>query len=320
MNSARVTVLIPTYNQSCYLEQAVASALKQDYPQLEVIVCDDASEDWDAQVLDTFAADPRLRIHRNAHNIGRVKNYQQGLYDLASGQWVLVLDGDDFLKDDAYVSTAMRIAASDPDIELVFSNAARLYDSSPDHYVAPHENTNLPTVSDGRALFLRLADEYVSIFHSTALYKRDKAMALDFYRSNAISSDWESLHRYILTGKVAFIATIASVWRIHGANATKNMSAKERSDNLQVIGGPYFAAKAAGVFEDATLDKWLYRRLWKTAFKDARTLIKAGDRQGLERYLRAVADISPTIARRVRYSPKLWLRRMRVYLSAKKTY
>jgi glycosyltransferase involved in cell wall biosynthesis len=316
MSTELVSILIPTYNQLGYLQQAVESALNQDYPQLEVIICDDASRDWDPHVLDKWSGDIRLRIHRNPQNLGRVDNYRHGLYDLASGKWVLILDGDDFLNDDTYLSTAMDIAASDPGIDLLFSNAARLNSKRPGEYAAPHENRTLPRMMEGRDLFLKLAEEDISVFHSTVLYKRDKAMALDFYRSNIISSDWESLHRYILTGKVVFIDTIASVWRIHGDNATKNMSAQERSENLQAIVGPYLAAKTAAVFEASTLDDWLYTRLWKIAFKDARTLIKAGDRDGLNTYLLVLEQVSPAVARRVRKSPKLWRYRIALYLAA----
>lgn len=314
MNTQLVSILIPTYNQSGYLRQAVASALNQDYPHIEVIICDDASKDWDPHLLDEFEADPRLRIHRNPGNLGRVNNYRLGLYDLASGYWILVLDGDDFLNDSAYVSRAMQIAASDSGIDLVFSNAARLNDQGAGNLVAPHENKTLPKVMEGTDLFLKLAEEEISLFHSTAIYKRDKAIDLDFYRSNIISSDWESLHRYILTGRVAFIDTIASVWRIHGKNATRNISAQDRANNLQVIAGPYLAARAAGVFKPSVLDNWLNRRLWKTAFKDVRTLLKTRDHDGLKMYLPALERISPLTARRIRRSPKLWVRRIAAHL------
>ncbi len=111
-----VNILITSYNQSKYLLQAVESALNQDYEHLQVIVMDDASSEWDQGLasLKIFEADPRLRIHRNPHNLGRVKNYRQGLYELAKGDWVLVLDGDDFLLDHAYVSKAMEIAVLCP--------------------------------------------------------------------------------------------------------------------------------------------------------------------------------------------------------------
>jgi glycosyltransferase involved in cell wall biosynthesis len=306
-----VSILIPTYNQSSYLLQAVESALNQDYEHLEVIVCDDASSDWDQGLLKNFVADPRLRIHRNPHNLGRVKNYRQGLYELAKGDWVLVLDGDDFLLDHTYVSKAMEIASSDPDIDLVFSNAVRLYENKGGIIEPSHYNKNLPRVMAGPDLFLKFADtKRISLFHNTAIYKKEKAVNLDFYRRDIISSDWESLHRYILTGKVAFLNTNASVWRIHRANATQNMSAQNRGSNLQVIVDPYLAAKALGLFSMSALDAWLETRLWRTAFLDARILLKARDLKGYKSYLCVLKRISPRIERRIRRSPKLLIQRL----------
>jgi glycosyltransferase involved in cell wall biosynthesis len=294
--------------------QAAESALNQDYPHLEVIVCDDASGDWDPRLLKGFEDDPRLRIHRNSVNLGRVRNYRQGLYELAEGDWVLVLDGDDYLHNPDYVSTAMQVAATEPDIDLVFSNAARLYDKHACSLEAPRENKNLPGVMEGADLFLAIADKKISLFHSTAIYKREKAVSMDFYRRDIISSDWESLHRYILTGKVAFLDTIASVWRIHGENATKNISAQDRASNLQAIIEPYLAARTLGVFSPSTLDGWFSRRLWRVAYKDVRTLLKEKDRDGFRSYLRTLEQISPLAAQRIRRSPKLLIRSLATYL------
>ncbi len=310
-----VSILIPTYNQSAYLLQAVESALNQDYEHLEVIVCDDASSDWDQELLKKFVADPRLRIHRNSHNIGRVKNYRQGLYELANLDWVLVLDGDDFLQDHAYVSKAMKIAASDPDIDLVFSNAVRLYEDRGGLLEPAIENKDLPLVMTGPELFLRLAGKKsISLFHNTAIYKKEKAVNLDFYRRDIISSDWESLHRYILTGKVAFLNTNASIWRIHQANATQNISAQDRGSNLQAIVDPYLAAKTLGLFSKSTLETWFETRLWKNARIDARTLLLARDVEGYKSYLRILKRISPRIERRIRRSPKLMVQRLKASL------
>lgn len=315
VDSQLVSILIPTYNQSRYLLQAVESALRQDYQHLEVVVCDDASPDWDPRLLISLEPDPRLRIHRNPTNLGRVDNYRQALYKLARGDWILVLDGDDFLHDPAYISKAMKIAASDSGIDLVFSNAGRLHEDRGGTIAPPSENKNLPAVMAGPDLFLKLADKGVSLFHSTAIYKRRKAISLDFYRRDIISSDWESLHRYILTGKVAFLDSIASIWRLHGGNASRNISAQDRGRNLQVILGPYHAAGRLGIFTPATLDKWLDRLLWRTTFKDARTLLKAKDLDGYGSYLNLVEQVSPRMARRLRRSPKLLMRRLAVSLS-----
>lgn len=315
MNTPLVSILIPTYNQSGYLLQAVKSALHQDYPHLEVIVCDDASNDWDSRLLEDFKDNPGLRIHRNQTNLGRVGNYRQSLYQLAKGDWVLMLDGDDYLHNPAYISSAMKITASNPGIDLVFSNVARLYDGNTDNIVPARANRDLPKIMEGRNLFLQLADKKIALFHSTVLYKREKAMSMEFYRKNIISSDWESLHRYILTGKVAFLDTIASVWRIHGGNATRNISAQGRADNLQAITEPCHAARKLGGFSPSELDNWFNRRLWKVAYKDAQTLLKAGDNHGFSLYLHALEQISPPTARRIRRSPKILLKRLLTRMS-----
>ena len=121
-----VSIMIPTFNQAQYLTEAVESALAQDYPHLEIVICDDASSDDTAAIGRGLAArDPRIRFHRNDGNLGRVANYRHLLYDLAQGEWVLNLDGDDALLDRAYVRQAIERAQSDPDLVLVFAKALK---------------------------------------------------------------------------------------------------------------------------------------------------------------------------------------------------
>ena len=55
-----ITVLIPAYNQSHYLGQAIQSALKQTYQDIEVIVVDDASTD-DTRAVVHGSSEPRVR-------------------------------------------------------------------------------------------------------------------------------------------------------------------------------------------------------------------------------------------------------------------
>jgi glycosyltransferase involved in cell wall biosynthesis len=45
MAPPRVSIIIPTYNQSKYIVRAIESALSQDYPNLEIIISDDNSPD-----------------------------------------------------------------------------------------------------------------------------------------------------------------------------------------------------------------------------------------------------------------------------------
>lgn len=311
------SILIPTYNQAEYLAEAIQSALDQDYDDLEIIVSDDASTDSTEELAQRFQLHPRLSIKRNATNLGRVGNYRKCLYELANGEWVLMLDGDDYLNDPSYVSKAIKAASLQSDIDLVFANAARLRDDLNGQIQSAHENHDLPEIIEGCELFLLLASKKISLFHNTCLYKRHKAIDMDFYRRNIISSDWESLHRYILTGKVAYLDEVAAVWRIHGRNASKGISAQERIENLQAIIGPYQQAKTSQRFPLPVIESWFEKRLSQTADKDGRTLLKTRDFPGYRNYLRYLKSVHPVVYRRIGLSPPLLVRMLRARLSMK---
>ena len=112
----KVTIMIPTYNQEDYIGEAIESSLNQDYPNLEVIVSDDFSKDKTGIIAKKYETDTRFRYFRNARNLGRVGNYHHTLYDLATGEWVINLDGDDFYTDNRYISRLMKYVSSDPKI------------------------------------------------------------------------------------------------------------------------------------------------------------------------------------------------------------
>lgn len=92
-----VTIGMPTYNRrNGYFPGALASALAQDYQELEVLVCDNASSDG----TDEYVAgidDPRLRYLRHEQNIGANANFNSCV-DNARGEYFLLFHDDDLLE------------------------------------------------------------------------------------------------------------------------------------------------------------------------------------------------------------------------------
>jgi hypothetical protein len=246
-----------------------------------------------------------------------VGNYRKCLYELANGEWVLMLDGDDYLCDQSYVSKTIKATSLESDIDLVFANATRLRADLNGQIQPSHENHGLPEIIEGCELFLLLASKKISLFHNTCLYKRHKAIDMDFYRRNIISSDWESLHRYILTGKVAYLDEVAAVWRLHGRNATRIISTQERIENLQAIIGPYQQAKTSQRFPLPVIESWFEKRLSQAAANDVRTLLKTRDFPGYRNYIRHLKSAHPIVYRRIRRSPALLVKMLRARLSLK---
>jgi glycosyltransferase involved in cell wall biosynthesis len=94
MNNPKVTVLIDTYNHERFIEEAIVSALEQDFSpsDMEVIVVDDGSTDRTPDIVRKF--EPRLRLIRKP-NGGQASAFNTGIPE-ARGEFIAFLDGDDW--------------------------------------------------------------------------------------------------------------------------------------------------------------------------------------------------------------------------------
>lgn len=90
-----VSILIPTYNRPKYFKQALRSAIFQEYPNIEIIVCDDSTDDKTYLITMAFKNSfPHIRYYRNTKNLGGVKNFQKALQH-AKGEYINFLMDDD---------------------------------------------------------------------------------------------------------------------------------------------------------------------------------------------------------------------------------
>lgn len=282
-----VTVMIPTYNQAGYLGAAIGSALAQDYPRLEVVVADDGSTDTTPEVAGRFA-DDRLRVHRNARNLGRVGNYRHLLYDLARGDWVINLDGDDCFLDPGYIRRAIGLALSDAAIVMVFARALKGSDAASATLI--NAVPDVPAVIEGSRFIVTFPPfGTMAPLHPTCLYQRQPAIALGFHREDILSSDFESLYRLMLGRKVGFIDTPAALWRQHGANASASTSYAALRANVAVFEGPYRHALATGALAPAEAERWLDRRLARYLVSAMARAVRGGLPPG--HALRLAADL-----------------------------
>lgn len=92
---AKISVVVPVYNPGPSLRTAVHSILAQSWPNLEVILCDDASTDGLSLIDELRAADERIRVSRAKRNGGAYAARNRGLA-LAHGEYVTFNDADDW--------------------------------------------------------------------------------------------------------------------------------------------------------------------------------------------------------------------------------
>jgi GT2 family glycosyltransferase len=86
-----VSVTLVTYNSGRFIKRCLESVLEQKYPNLEVIIVDNASTDGTVDLLEPFS--DRCRIYYNDRNIGFAAAQNQAI-SLSSAEWVLTLNPD----------------------------------------------------------------------------------------------------------------------------------------------------------------------------------------------------------------------------------
>lgn len=87
-----VSVIVPVRNCRDYIHEAIDSILDQSFADLEILVMDDGSDDFDYQSLNSY--DQRIRVTRLAG--GGVSRARNAGMRLARGQYLAFLDADDF--------------------------------------------------------------------------------------------------------------------------------------------------------------------------------------------------------------------------------
>ena len=89
----KASVLIPVYNKSPFVKEAVESVLKGTFTDFEIVCVDDRSTDNSLDVLRSIA-DPRVRIIELPQNLGPAGAANAGL-DACTGEYIVRLDADD---------------------------------------------------------------------------------------------------------------------------------------------------------------------------------------------------------------------------------
>lgn len=92
----KFSVLLPTRNGGPFLHNCIASVLEQPYPDMELVVSDNANTDETSSVIASFASDPRLKSIRLEEPVPVTENWRAAL-DASEGDYILLIGDDDCL-------------------------------------------------------------------------------------------------------------------------------------------------------------------------------------------------------------------------------
>jgi glycosyltransferase involved in cell wall biosynthesis len=159
--SILVSVIVPMFNLSSYLEACIDSLLRQTYTNIELILVDDGSTDDTLKIAQSYAEMDERIIVLNKENGGVSSARNVGL-EYAKGEYCFFVDGDDLLELDTIETMIKIIASNSADILITgyYRNDSRIH--------LPFEFEEF--VDEKKVIFTRMIDPKFK--YGTALWNK----------------------------------------------------------------------------------------------------------------------------------------------------
>ncbi|MCM3128281.1 glycosyltransferase [Paenibacillus provencensis] len=226
-----VSILIPTYNRPKYFIDALESALGQTYKNIEIIVCDDSTNEETLEAIGPYIEEYSsiIKYYKNNENLGQFDNDLKCL-DLADGEYINFLMDDD-LYHPSKIEKMMKYYLEDTNNEIKLVTSHRQLINEKGVFLEDWNSTkrlfNEDTIVDGIAFgeFL-LKNTMNAIGEPTTVLFKKKDLIEPFgrfygrkFKCNVDLATWFNL---MCKGKAVYIAETLSYFRIHESQQLKS--------------------------------------------------------------------------------------------------
>ncbi|PIR83348.1 hypothetical protein COU19_00865 [Candidatus Kaiserbacteria bacterium CG10_big_fil_rev_8_21_14_0_10_56_12] len=244
-----VSIIIPAYNASAHLTDAVQSACGQTRRAIEVIVVDDGSTDATGALADGLArTDARIRVMHHPINRGRSGALNTGI-SAAEGSYVSFLDADDIYRPDK-IARQVDFLATHQSVDVVYGDLEiKFMDGHLEERMAAAD------VSVARARLREKNGSDVHVFGGiseyvpscSALVRAETLAEIRFDEQLRNSEDFDLWLQIIGAGfTMERLAGITYTYRLHHeqkSNVTANMNAAASIITKKIQEGAYRIAK-----------------------------------------------------------------------------
>ncbi len=224
MIAPKVSVCMITYNQQRYIAQAINSVLEQQttFP-IEIIVGEDCSTDDTRLIVEQLAAaNPEaIQLRLAEQNQGGKLNFV-GTLGQARGEYVVILEGDDYFTDPLKLQRQVEALDARPDWAICFHPAQCHYEG----------NLQGPAVTPegwdrSEATIIDLFDQNF-IPTSGAMFRNRLFPSLPTWFMNVEAGDWALHILNAAHGNIGFLPEVMSAYRIHPAGTWSGRSVEQR--------------------------------------------------------------------------------------------
>ena len=223
-----ISVIMPAYNAAEFIEEAIDSILNQTYSHLELLICDDGSNDETLKVIQSFK-DDRIKLFQNIQNLGNLKT-TNFLFEECKGDFITIQDADDYSLPNR-LEILLNAFDSDIELEMVGTNYLAVSENKTPLFSGflPRKDLQIRTIAEKEVVPML----YASIMVRANLLKKVGGFRLFFNRLGYADFDWmarcmESSQRALNLRDVLYI------YRKH----THSFTAKKKKNSLLVMFHP----------------------------------------------------------------------------------
>lgn len=222
-----VVVLVACFNQGKFAATAVGSALRQSYPNLRVILIDDASTDGSSPSLCRALASERVEVVCLPENKGRALVRNVGLAAAGDQDFLLVLDCDDALTHD-YVERLVTALLNDSSLGLVYGKL-RYTDSE----LEPAQKEWPNQAFDRQRMYLENVIPGPGVLFRVSALRQTHGWRQEFNRYSG--EDYDIWLQVVEQGwKVAWVPSAVYLYRQHGESFLSSSDARVRQLHVAI--------------------------------------------------------------------------------------
>ncbi|MCF8567768.1 glycosyltransferase family 2 protein [Alicyclobacillus tolerans] len=223
MQWPKVSILIPTYNRPRLFELALNSALEQDYKNIEIVICDDSTNDETAQLVEKYQLNHKnIFYHRNEQRLGQFNNDVR-LFELAQGEYINYLMDDDLFHPNKISKMMRYFLSEDGSLVALVTSHRQVIDEHGNHIPDLSVTAKLfekDTKLNGRdaARFMlqnnfNFIGEPTTVLFRKSDIERFGAFAGRDYGCNVDQATWL---RLLGKGSLVYCSDTLSYFRLHG--------------------------------------------------------------------------------------------------------
>ncbi|RKD12408.1 hypothetical protein BCY91_12215 [Pelobium manganitolerans] len=225
VENSLVSVIMPVYNASAYLEEAITSILDQSYQNFEFIIINDGSKDDTVEIIKRFD-DARIKLIDEKENKGYTYRLNQGIV-LSEGEFIARMDADD-------ISLRERFAKQ---VEFLQNNRSVVVCGTALEIIG-NANYYINWVTDFDSEDLKIALLYQNgICHPSVMMRNPKHLQSGIFYNSEFepAEDYEYWVRLSRKYKIANLPDLLIKYRAYDGQVSQQHNALQETQKVRII-------------------------------------------------------------------------------------